>query len=66
MTEHPDFLNVRKLFFMVAAGPIALLLFFSLLDVSWHRLGTWQSATALCAQTAVDTTIKPQSTACPK
>ena len=37
MTEHRDFLNVRSLAVILAASPLALLLFFGALDLSWVR-----------------------------
>jgi len=52
MTEHPDFLNVRKLVIVMATAPIALLLFLTLIDLSWHHFNVWQSAGVWCTQTA--------------
>lgn len=37
MLEQRDFLNVRSLAFALTAGPLALLLFFAALDMSWAR-----------------------------
>ncbi|BCL33716.1 hypothetical protein [Nostoc sp. MS1] len=34
MIDHPDFLNVRKLAFTLAFGPLGLLLLFFILDVT--------------------------------
>jgi hypothetical protein len=38
MPEHPDFLNVRNLAMFLTAGPLAILLLFSAIDISWARL----------------------------
>jgi hypothetical protein len=38
MPEHSDFLNVRNLAMFLTAGPLAILLLFSAIDISWARL----------------------------
>jgi hypothetical protein len=66
MTDHPDFLNVRNLFFSIAASPFLLLLLLGLIDISWHHTMTHQVADLSCTQTTVSAAIKPDDSACPQ
>ncbi len=66
MSEHPDFLNVRKLALILAGGPIAFLLFLSLADLSWHQVRVWQAAGVWCTQTTGNGTVKLYGSACQK
>jgi hypothetical protein len=51
MLEYPEFLNVRKLALALAFGPLALLLFFGLLDVSMHHPLVLQASGQSCMGT---------------
>ncbi|MGV0027524.1 hypothetical protein [Phormidesmis priestleyi] len=64
MTEHPDFLNVRRLAFLLVAPPIALLLTFSAIEASWHQVRVWQSAGVWCTQTTPDIQVKLYGNEC--
>lgn len=64
MSEHPDFLNVRKLALILAGGPIVFLLFLSLADLSWHQFRVWQSAGVWCTQPTATGHVKLYGNAC--
>ncbi|KAM3092106.1 hypothetical protein ACKFKG_23455 [Phormidesmis sp. 146-35] len=64
MIEHPDFLNIRRLAFLLVAPPIALLLTFSAIEVSWHQMRVWQSAGVWCTQTMPDGQMKLYGNEC--
>ncbi len=66
MSEHPDFLNVRKLALILAGGPIVFLLVLSLADVSWHQLRVWQSVGIWCTHTTEHGPVKLYGSACQK
>jgi hypothetical protein len=48
MLDNPDFLNVRKLAFALALGPLGLLLLFFLLDVTLPHGKLLQVSERLC------------------
>lgn len=56
MTEEHDFLNVRSLAFVLTAAPLALLLLFGVLDMSWAR----HSQTPTKGNVATELTPKAQ------
>jgi hypothetical protein len=48
MLDNPDFLNVRKLAFALALGPLGLLLLFSILDVTLPHGKLLQASEGSC------------------
>jgi hypothetical protein len=48
MLDNPDFLNVRKLAFALALGPLGLLLLFSILDLTLPHGKLLQVSERLC------------------
>lgn len=51
MVDYPDFLNVRKLALVFVAGPLALLLLFTILDVSIYHTKLLQISEKSCMGT---------------
>ncbi|BDA71373.1 hypothetical protein RIVM261_002680 [Rivularia sp. IAM M-261] len=50
MVNYPDFLNVRKLAFMLVVGPLALLMLFAMLDLSTHPSKVLKVSEQSCAR----------------
>ena len=51
MVDYPDFLNVRKLALVFVVGPLALLMLFTVLDVSVYRTKLLQISEKSCVGT---------------
>ena len=67
MTEHPDFISVRKLALIMASGPFVLLALLAAIDFSWHQFTGWQMAEVPCApMAALNIMVKPSGTNCQK
>jgi hypothetical protein len=64
MTDHPSFLNIHKLFFILVASPFLFLLLLSLIDVFWQHVMFRQLAEVSCTQATVNEVIKFDSNAC--
>lgn len=62
MTEHPDFINVRKLAITLALGPCALLLLLFTLDVSMAGVGRLLASQSNCQSNVIEasTAIQPK------
>jgi hypothetical protein len=50
MVNYPDFLNVRKLAFILVVGPLALLMLFAMLDLSIHSSKVLKVSEQSCAR----------------
>lgn len=50
MIDYPDFLNVRKLALILVASPLALLMLFTMIDLSIHPSKVLQVSEQSCAR----------------
>ncbi|WP_206757652.1 hypothetical protein [Nostoc sp. FACHB-110] len=57
MLDHPDFLNVRKLAFALAIGPLGLLLLFLILDVTLPHGKLLQVSERSCLTSAMTASV---------
>jgi hypothetical protein len=54
MVDHPDFFNLRKVAFILAAGPLSFLLLVILINFSWHQVRAWQASGIQCTSSSQD------------
>ncbi|MBD0385688.1 MAG: hypothetical protein ICV54_03930 [Nostoc sp. C3-bin3] len=62
MIDHPDFLNVRKLAFALAFGPLGLLLLFFILDVTLSQGKLLQISERSCLTNGVTASVATLNT----